>query len=311
MGTLGRVLLFATGLLLRTSVVFGQDVPPPAPPTDTPAAAVESVGNAVSPQVGTSICLLIESAAKSYELPVDFFTRLIWQESKFQADAIGPTTRQGDRAEGIAQFMPETAAERGLSDPFNPVEALPKSAEFLSELRSRFGNLGLAAAAYNSGPRRVDEWLAGSGSLPSQTQNYVLDITGVSANEWQKSHGDPKHDDIGCEKTIAALGGTPSTLFTRLEESVTAAVAQPWGIQLSAGFSRDKALQSYARSIKDLESIVGEQDPIILQSLLRSRGTRPFFQIRIGAATRGDANKLCSQIRASKHACIVLRNRAT
>ena len=69
-------------------------------------------------------------------------------------------TRSGQRAQGIAQFMPGTADERGLLDPFNPVQALPKSAEFLAELRSEFGNLGLAAAAYNAGPRRVRDWLA-------------------------------------------------------------------------------------------------------------------------------------------------------
>jgi len=44
--------------------------------------------------------------------------------------------------------MPATAAERGLLDPFDPVQALPKSAEYLKELRQDFGNLGLAAAAY-------------------------------------------------------------------------------------------------------------------------------------------------------------------
>ena len=49
--------------------------------------------------------------------------------------------------------MPGTAAERGLSDPFDPEQAIPKAAELLSELRTRFGNLGLAAAAYNAGPQ--------------------------------------------------------------------------------------------------------------------------------------------------------------
>jgi soluble lytic murein transglycosylase-like protein len=60
-----------------------------------------------------------------------------------------PVTRSGQRAQGIAQFMPGTAAERGLGEPFNAVEVLSKSAEFLVELRDQFGNLGLAAAAYN------------------------------------------------------------------------------------------------------------------------------------------------------------------
>src|SRR5687767_15365267 len=97
-----------------------------------------------------SICLMIESAAQANGLPLEFFARVIWQESRFRADVVGPVTRSGERAQGIAQFMPRTAAERGLLDPFDPVQALPKSAEFLSELRAEFGNLGLAAAAYNA-----------------------------------------------------------------------------------------------------------------------------------------------------------------
>ncbi len=105
---------------------------------------------------------MIESAARESNLPLEFFARVIWQESRFRPDAIGPLTKSGRRAQGIAQFMPGTASERGLLDPFNPVLALPKSAEFLAELREQFGNLGLAAAAYNAGPRRVQEWLAGT-----------------------------------------------------------------------------------------------------------------------------------------------------
>src|SRR5262249_45344168 len=58
------------------------------------------------------ICELIEAAAKANALPIDFFARLIWQESRFQPDEIGPVTRNGQRAQGIAQFMPGTAAER-------------------------------------------------------------------------------------------------------------------------------------------------------------------------------------------------------
>jgi soluble lytic murein transglycosylase-like protein len=109
-----------------------------------------------------AMCLMIESAARSNDLPLEFFARVIWQESRFQSDAVGPVTRNGKRAQGIAQFMPGTASERRLLDPFDPVQALPKSAEFLSELRKQLGNLGLAAAAEKAGPRRVEEMLSGS-----------------------------------------------------------------------------------------------------------------------------------------------------
>ena len=137
-----------------------------------------------------SICLLLESAARANGLPVEFFARVIWQESRFRADAVGPVTRSGKRALGIAQFMPGTAAERNLLNPFDPIQALPKSAEFLRELRREFGNLGLAAAAYNAGPRRVREWMAGSGPMPAETRAYVLAITGASVEQWAKASGD-------------------------------------------------------------------------------------------------------------------------
>jgi hypothetical protein len=87
-------------------------------------------------------------------------------------------------AQGIAQFMPRVAAERGLVDPFDPSQALLESAKFLGELRMRFGNLGLAAAAYNAGTRRVQDWLSKRGSLPKQTQDYVQVITGRPVADW-------------------------------------------------------------------------------------------------------------------------------
>ena len=65
-----------------------------------------------------SICLVIEAAAKANGIPLEFFARVIWQESRFRSDAVGPVTRSGGRALGIAQFMPRTAAERGLRHSF-------------------------------------------------------------------------------------------------------------------------------------------------------------------------------------------------
>ena len=106
---------------------------------------------------------------------------MIWQESGFKPNAVGPMTRSGQRARGVAQFMPGTASDRGLFDLFDPVAALPKSAEFLAELHAEFGNLGLAAAAYNAGPQRVRDWIAGPGGLPAETRNYVIAITGAAS----------------------------------------------------------------------------------------------------------------------------------
>src|SRR5215207_2681595 len=168
-----RALGLTVGLLLALPV-SAQETPGEAPP---PAAESKP---AAPGDAQKSICLLLESAARTHGLPIEFFARVIWQESRFRADAVGPVTRSGKRALGIAQFMPGTAAERNLLDPFDPIQALPKAAEFLDELRRRFGNLGLAAAAYNAGPRRLSDWLAGVGSMPAETRSYVYAVTGYS-----------------------------------------------------------------------------------------------------------------------------------
>ena len=182
---------------------------------------------------------------------------MIWQESRFQSDAVGPVTRNGQRAQGIAQFMPGTANERRLLDPFDPVQALPKSAEFLSELRGQFGNLGLAAAAYNAGPRRVQEWLAGTGAMPQETRNYVAAITGTTVDDWAAAGKNGKMPDraptSSCRELMALLRRAPNPFVTQLEQHVKLGAAQAWGVQLAAGFSRDKALAMYARAMKRLE----------------------------------------------------------
>jgi hypothetical protein len=258
------------------------------------------------------MCLMIESAARAQDLPLEFFARVIWQESRFQSDAIGPMTRRGQRAQGIAQFMPGTAMERRLLDPFDPVQALPKSAEFLSELRGQFGNLGLAAAAYNAGPRRVQEWLAGTGYMPAETRNYVFAITGTSVDDWATAGKNGKPPDraptTSCRELMALLRRAPNPFVTELEQHVKLGADRPWGVQLAAGFNRDRALSMYARAMKRLSSVIGDQDPSLLGTIWRSRGIRTFYQVRIGADTRVAADDLCNRIRRAGGACFVLRN---
>lgn len=260
-----------------------------------------------------SICLMIEAAARASNLPLEFFARVIWQESRFQTDAVGPVTRNGQRAQGIAQFMPGTASERGLLDPFNPVQALPKSAEFLDELRNQFGNLGLAAAAYNAGPRRVQEWLAGTGYMPQETRNYVVAITGSTVEDWAATgrggKAPPSAPPTSCRDLMALLKRAPNPFIAELEQHVQLAAAKIWGVQLAAGFDRNKALAMYSRAIKRLSDVIGDRDPSLLSSVMRSRGTRAFYQVRIGADTRGEADELCGRIRKAGGACFVLKNR--
>jgi hypothetical protein len=286
------------------------------PPDETKDGSRKSTEATGDSDTREAICLMIESAAKANDLPLEFFARVIWQESRFQSDAVGPVTRSGQRAQGIAQFMPGTASERRLLDPFDPVQALPKSAEFLSELRSQFGNLGLAAAAYNAGPRRVQEWLAGSGYMPLETRNYVSAITGTSVDDWATAskNGDrsgkppERVPATSCRELMALLKRAPNPFITQLEQHVKLGADRLWGVQLAAGFNRDQALAMYARAMKRLSAVIGDQDPSLLGTTLRSRGTRTFYQVRIGADTRPAADDLCNRIRRAGGACFVLRN---
>jgi hypothetical protein len=290
-----------------------------APRPATPASSSDTgkVGGeqrAASPEgaPAQSVCLMIEAAAAANGLPLDFFTRVIWQESRFRSDAVGPITRSGRRAQGIAQFMPGTAAERRLLDPFDPVQALPKSAEFLRELRDEFGNLGLAAAAYNAGPRRVHDWMSGRGSLPRETQNYVEKITGHSAADWATAGRNvPAAERTparpNCRQLMALLRQSPNFFVDELARRVEHGAASPWGVQLSAGFVRAKVLATYAALEKKYRTILSGRDPMILKTKLRSRGTSDFYQVRVGADTRAAANELCRRLHAVGGACMVLR----
>lgn len=313
---IGRTLCLAASLATH-SIARADELPPselakPGADRMLPMAAPPKPPAERDSEARESMCLMIESAAKANDLPLEFFARVIWQESRFQPGAVGPVTRSGARAQGIAQFMPGTANERRLLDPFDPVQALPKSAEFLSELRGQFGNLGLAAAAYNAGPRRVQDWLDGKGAMPYETRNYVSAITGASVEDWQAAGRNGKMPTrpptSSCRELMALLRQAPNPFVAQLEQRVTLGVARPWGVQLAAGFNRDRALASYGRVMSQLRNVVGDQDPNLLGSLFRSRGTRTFYQVRIGADTRPEADALCNKIRRAGQGCLVLRN---
>jgi hypothetical protein len=294
------------GLILGVLSVLSA-VAQDAPPEDALAGTYSDKPGKTS-DAQKSLCLLIESAARANGLPVEFFARVIWQESRFRADAVGPATRSGKRAEGIAQFMPGTAAERQLLNPFDPIQALPKSAEFLRDLRRQFGNLGLAAAAYNAGPRRVREWMNGAGAMPSETRNYVFVITGASVEQWSKTgpDGDRKQEQgLGCGELTALLKHEPNRFVAALEERIGVGVTQPWGVILGADNSRSRILSMFAELQRRHAATLAGRDPILLE---RGRGPLPRYQVRIGAETRADANSLCVRIHKNGGDCVVLRN---
>jgi hypothetical protein len=254
-----------------------------------------------------TICRLIDNSARAHDLPAEFLTRLIWRESSFRAGVVSPAG-----AQGIAQFMPGTARERGLADPFDPEQAIPKAAHLLADLRQRFGNLGIAAAAYNAGPGRVGEWLRGEGGLPAETRAYVRFITSLPVEAWAGAEGGKegaRADAAGgkaasrsCLAAVADLrrgrpGEAPDDGFAPLA---------PWGVQLAGNFSKQVALASFERARQRYAGVIGNAQPMIIGRVVRSRGTRKFYQVRLPASTRAQAQALCNRIRAAGGVCLAL-----
>jgi hypothetical protein len=159
-----------SGIVVNNGIPTGIPLPPVAKP--------------VVARSTEEICDSLAYAARSNDVPAPFFIRLLFQESRFKPGVVSSAG-----AQGVAQFMPETAADMGLDNPFDPLQAIPASARLLRNLIRQFGNLGLAAAAYNAGPRRIQDWLAdrGKNKLPEETQDYVKTITGHAAESWTEA----------------------------------------------------------------------------------------------------------------------------
>lgn len=133
-------------------------------------------GGAVLPAfVPARYAPLILRAASLWNVSASLLAAQLQAESNFNPNAVSSAG-----AQGIAQFMPGTAAAYGLSDPFDPAAAIMAQAHLMSDLLRQFnGSVELALAAYNAGPGAVQS----CGCVPGypETQAYVAKITGLLA----------------------------------------------------------------------------------------------------------------------------------
>jgi len=271
----------------------------PAAPNATPPANPASTSH---PPTADDICRALEQDAAENELPVEFFARVIWQESRFNARAV---SNKG--AQGIAQFMPATADYRGLVDPFDPIEALKNSARYLRDLKARFGNLGLAAAAYNAGPGRVSAWLTSRRPLPGETRNYVAIITGWTADEWASTNP-PKTSETTIPQGVPCTRLANLILAPKEQAQRMAAYVPRWGMQLTANWSESKAWATYRMIQKQYAALIGDREPIVIRSRGIGLGFAMRYNIRIADDNRAYLEKFCQKLIVAGGACVVLRN---
>lgn len=112
---------------------------------------------------------MISKAAQRYNVSAALLAAQLYAESNFNPNSVSSAG-----AQGIAQFMPETARSYGLKNPFDAQASINAQARFMRELLMRFASVSLALAAYNAGPGAV----AGCGCVPAypETQAYVAKI---------------------------------------------------------------------------------------------------------------------------------------
>lgn len=145
---------------------------------DTPTAIRRVIGaepstataaTASTASTGTSYDALFAKAEARYGVDAGLLAAVARQESGFDPRAVSPAG-----AQGLMQLMPATARGLGVSDSFDPAQAVDGAARLLRDLTQRFGSTELALAAYNAGPGAVIRY---DGVPPyAETRNYVRSI---------------------------------------------------------------------------------------------------------------------------------------
>ena len=155
---------------------------------------------------------LIIRAAQRWGVSAHLLAAQLYAESNFN-----PFARSPAGAEGIAQFMPGTAAAMGLSNPFDPEAAIDAQAHLMRDLLGRFGSVPLALAAYNAGPGAV----AGCGCIPPYPGDAL--VRGADpgiARGCRRLFGERR---IDCAAGgIAALRSGPATLCAQIQRRARA-----------------------------------------------------------------------------------------
>ncbi len=248
-------------------------------------------------------CGAIQLFAWREELPVGYFARLIWQESRFDPFALSTAG-----AQGIAQFIPSTARIRGLRNPFDPAEALAKSAEYLRFLTDTFGNLGLAAVAYNGGEGRANSYVKGGNYLPAETRFYVEIVTGRDPDAWLAET--PPDMDYAIGKDANFVDACVKMAEAERVPSMDRQPSEwkPWGVLLAQNFSQGVVIRRFERVQAGYSKVLGSEKLMLLMARNPNFGPRLRHYAMIGRDNRADADALCAKLQAAGGTCIVRKN---
>ena len=250
---------------------------------------------------GARVCAAIAEASAKTGLDPHFHARLLWQESRFRADAVSPAG-----AMGIAQFIRSTADREGLENPFDPWTAIPASSRHLADLLAEFGNLGLAASGYNAGPERTRAFTQGTRGLPRETRDYIAIITGLPHTAWREA--DPAPDLALGPVFRDACAAMARRAIPGGFRDVPAGLP-PWRVLLAAGRTEAMARRIGGTRFKAHSRVLGGYEMVVAPAQMPGMGTRARPVAQVAVADRDEARRLCARIQAENGWCAVHRSR--
>ena len=298
-----RVVLLFGFLAMAAPLRAGPEAPLPEPGTLCSPGAFGPVECIRPSQVVHDTCQAIEHFALRNGLEPGFFARLLWQESRFDPNALSHAN-----AQGIAQFIPSTARLRGLRDPYNPAQAMEYSAEYLGELVRRYGNPGLAAVAYNGGERRAEALMAQGAVLPRETVDYVRIVTGVDAGTWAEDP--PEAHDYRLQPGVPFAEACHDLAHNRRLTAYPEPqpVLAPFGVQMAYGTTKARALEQYRVRVRSCAALVAEEDPELVWQKSRASPRGGYWMARIGRDSLAEGWRYCTRLKAQGCACAVYAN---
>ena len=154
----------------------------------------------------------------------------------------------------------------------------------------------------------ADEWraatppISGPPAAAPPASAPTASTSPASAQPASTPAGAPPDPDPSCLRLIAGLRTTTAA------SPIVSGWFAPWGVQIAASFSRASAMRAFARVQHDFYPVIGGKNPFVLGSVVRSRGFRPFYRVRLPAQSRAEAQKICARLEAAGGACVVLRS---
>ncbi len=146
-----------------------------------------------------------------------------------------------------------------------------------------------------------------SATLPFETRDFVLTITGLSAETWADPESEPApppepEDAKDCLALAALLKGRGAEIAPDIETAHA-----PWGVQVAGSFSRAQAIAAYTALGRRFPDLLADKPPMIVSGRAPGRGTRAFYRARVPVETRDEAETFCNKLKNAGGNCVVLK----